>query len=145
MPRYIGVLVEELNPEVKKDGLDREQVRMDIDLKLPAAGIKMLSKEECSKNSEWLSQGEPCLFVYPRIMKTETELYVFRIDIEFRQIVRPKRYQDIESLDTVWNISCHGKTSDASDIRNVIKDGVDMFLDAYQSLNTKDEGKGGKQ
>ena len=42
----VGVLVEKLPREVEQEGLKRDQLQMEIEFKLRASGIKVLTKEE---------------------------------------------------------------------------------------------------
>lgn len=53
------VLVEALKPEIEADGLRRDSIQTDVELKLRLAGIKVLTEEECLKEP-----GCPWLYVY---------------------------------------------------------------------------------
>lgn len=54
----VYVLVEHLNPEAERDGLDKTTIQTDVELKLRQAGIQVLT------GTEWLAEpGAPCLLV----------------------------------------------------------------------------------
>jgi hypothetical protein len=42
--------VERLKPEIERDGLFREELQSDLELKLRMAGIRVLSEEDAQKN-----------------------------------------------------------------------------------------------
>ncbi len=139
MDNYIGLSIEQINPEVEKDGLTVNALRMEIEEVLSNEGIKLLSKKECLENLDWRSQGEPRLKICPRIIKNAANKYVFRIDMEFEQLAHPIHYHDVSSLSATWKIGCEGRSSDIRDIRRIIKDGAEMFLNIYSLFNPKEK------
>ena len=44
----VEVLVENLSPEVERDGIDKTTIKTDVELKLRQTGIKVLTPELCA-------------------------------------------------------------------------------------------------
>ena len=137
MERYIGLWIGEINRDVENDGLTANAIRKEIEEILAKEGIRLLTKQESSVNSEWQKQGEANLRIYPRILKNLENRYVFRINIEFEQNAQPMHYHDMDSLFAAWAIMCGGKSSDVNDIRRIVKDGIKLFLSFYTFLNSE--------
>jgi hypothetical protein len=128
----VRIVVEDLDPEVVKDGLTEGQIRADVDLKLSVAGIKVLSEEENRKE-----KGHPWLYVNAAIMKTDSGSYVYTIFIEFNQDVRLVRDPDVEVSIGTWEVVHTGMTEKLSHIRERVKTHVDEFVNAFLSVNPR--------
>jgi hypothetical protein len=130
-----GVLVEieSIEPEIEQDGLTKAQIQTDVELKLRLAGIKVLSEEEWQKE-----KGRPFFYVCAHVRKYKVlSSYVFNIDIQLNQDVYLERYLNFKIGAPTWSVSCLGIISDLNDIRNVVKDKIDIFINAYLSVNPK--------
>jgi hypothetical protein len=127
---YVGV--EELNKEVTKDGLTVDSIRTDTELKLHLAGIPVLSKDAWAKEP-----GLPYLDVSVNVGKPEQGVYIYNIIVALRQDVILVRSPDISSRAETWFVGGVGLTPDLKDIREVTKDEVDKFINAYLSVNPK--------
>ena len=131
----IYVIVEDLKPEVEKDGLTRRQIEMEVMERLKTAGIKSLSEEEWKKEEGW-----PWLYVYPHIIKkvfVEKEVYIFHVSFELKQKVTLLRDPDKEVFATTWSKSVLGKSGYINDMEETIGDLTDSFITAYHSVKGK--------
>lgn len=125
-----SVVVEDIRPEFEQAGLAKAQIQTDVELKLRLAGIKVLTKEE-----SWEEPGTPMLYVCPQVTKSGKN-YLYRVDVEFNQMALSKiDGRDIYGV--TWSVGGLGLTVNLNDLRQVIKDAVDQFINAYLSVNPK--------
>jgi hypothetical protein len=138
----VRVVVESIEPEIEEAGLTRSQVQTDVELKLRTAGLNLLTPEE--RNKEIIrASGGAYLYVNPHILKLhkipsyfQVDVYVFSIDLEFYQAVYLMRNKKRAAALT-WSTGVLGTNRDLGKIRSEIKDRVDVFLDAWLSVNPK--------
>ena len=131
----VYVLVEQLRPEIERGGLSKNQIQTDVELKLRMAGIKVLSKEE-----SFDAPGRPWLYVNVNAFKAEDiGAYVYHVLVELNQdVYLARRPPDFTKYKTsTWSVSYLGIKSKLGDIRASVKDLVDMFINAYLSVNPK--------
>ena len=132
----VGVLVEKLASEVEQGGLSRDQLQMEVESKLRAAGIKVLTKEEAVDTA-----GEPFLYVNinVNIAKTESDVFPYSIDLLFIQKVSLLRDPKLTSYAITW--STGGVGSMAKPIMGQLRESawgmVDVFIKAYLAENPK--------
>jgi hypothetical protein len=131
----VGVVVESLNPEVEQDGLTKDQIKTDVELKLRMAGIKVFSEEE------WLqTPGCQFLIVNAHLMRFKSGSYIYQIDVGLNQKDFLKRAAEIDTFATTWQSVVLGicSLSDGRNkVRNAVKDRVDKFIEDYLSVNPK--------
>ena len=77
----IGVVVEDLAPDAVQEGFSAQLVLADVEQKLRAAGIKVLTEAELMK-----AAGMPYLYINIFTFKDE-ELYAYHITLELTQMV----------------------------------------------------------
>ena len=132
----VGVLVEQLAPEVEKEGLIKNQLQIEVELKLKMAGIKVLTKEECLK-----TPGEPYLYVNVNvnIAKTESDIYPYSIDVLLMQKVSLLRDPKQTTYAVTWSTGGVGsiEKSILSQLRTSVEEMVDLFIKTYLSENPK--------
>jgi len=128
----VYVEVERIEPEIEKDGLTKNHIRRDVELKLRKTGIKTLSKDE------WFNTiGSPYLYVNVNVMKLRaSKEYIYSVNIALRQNVYPVR-EPIEVIGaTTWSIGgIVGITYNLNKIRSSVKSQVDKFIKAYLAVN----------
>jgi hypothetical protein len=129
----VHVVVEQLSPPIEKDGLTKSQLQKDTELKLQAAGIKVLSKEEFIK-----TVGKPYLYmnINISILRTQITRYIFYIRVEFNQDVSLVKSPMVVPAVT-WSTGGWGIDFSLENIRDLIKDQVDKFVNAYFAANLK--------
>jgi|ERR1041385_4021742 hypothetical protein len=131
----VYVLVENVDDDAQRDGLDTLQVRTDVEVKLRQAGIRVLSREE------WLSTaGVPNLYVNIQTAKNQQNVYAFSVRIELSQGVTLVRQPSPRLLVTTWStpgvIGTVGSKKLAS-LRDNVRDQTDQFINAYLAANPK--------
>ena len=132
----VDVLVEFLEPDIEKDGLNRSSIKTDVELKLRMAGIKVLTREEKFKEP-----GMPYLYVNVNAVKRENEFYVYYIIVELKQGVSLMRDPKIFNLATTWEangIIGIVYVNDVNSLRDTVKDRVDKFINDYLEMNPKE-------
>ena len=132
----VGVIVEDLPNGIKRElPFDENEIRMDVELKLRMAGIKVFSDKEYLK-----TPGAPFLYVVLNIgQMSNMPIFYFNIGIYVRQAVYLKRNPNIQMLGATWETSVIGAIWKdlASQIRDNIKDLLDEFINDYLSVNPK--------
>jgi len=135
----VNVVAESLSPEIEKEGLTVRLIKTFMELELRRAGINVLTEEESLKE-----KGRPFLHVTPTVMKENMggyHIYIFNISLDFKQDVFLKRDPNIHigSLysASTWSTGYTGKTGFLRDIRLVIKEQINIFINAYLSVNPK--------
>jgi len=134
--------------ELKKVGLEEDNLQSLIEHKLEKAGIPVLP-EEASKKTE--TEGilnirmkfldpEPARKTYKTLDENEVEKidtkkkYIYAIRLNFRQIVFLARDSDSKTLAITWQTESVGFRRIAQ-IREDVMNVIDVFIEAYLSEN----------
>lgn len=130
-----GVLVsiEPQEPEVEKAGLATETVKTDVELRLRMGGIKVFSKEE------WLrSTGYPFVRLSLNVLRVAPGMWVYHTRASLYEKVHPLRRPLLKRFASTWESpGWIGMTGKTSDIRDAVKDQVDIFINEYLAANPK--------
>jgi hypothetical protein len=128
------VVVEDLGPEVERAGLTRTMLQTDAELKLRQAGIRMLTKDEQSKES-----GFPFLYLDARVFQPPSSVWFFAIQIKLLQAVQLIRNPAIVAMASTWGEATEGAVGSRmpEKVRSTSKDLVDEFINAYLAVNPK--------
>jgi hypothetical protein len=136
----VGVLVESFSSEVKdKLPFDKNQIRVDVELKLRMAGIKVLSDEE-----RFNTPGMPFLYVRVYIGETSDLLpdlppvFGYNITVQLHQQVYLARNSEL-LFGTTWEKSVTGAVNikNVSITRDRIRNFLDQFIYDYFLVNPK--------
>lgn len=131
-----GVAVKvSVNPELEMAGMNMNTIQTDIELKLRMVGIKVYTLEESFRTS-----GKPCLYVSINGIKSDyVPSYSVSFEIRLFQEVCLTRNTKITSLANTWSVGWTGFVGEDKifNIRDVVKDYVDKFINAYLSVNPK--------
>jgi hypothetical protein len=130
--KRVYIVVEELDSDIVNDGLTNDQIYTDVGQKLRQAGIEFLSEESWQDKKR-----SPCVYVRPNVYKPWPGFYFCCIDISLIQDVLLKRNPSITVLSPTWSTGKFGVTHSLKGIRDSVKDCVDIFLNAYLSMNPK--------
>ncbi len=138
----VRVVVESIEPEIEEAGLTRSQIQTDVELKLRTAGLNLLTPGKRHTEIVMVSD-EAYLYINPHILKLhnipsyfQVDAYVFSIDLELYQAVYLMRTKKRTAALT-WSTGVLGTNRDLDKIRSEIKGRVDVFLDAWLSVNPK--------
>jgi len=133
--RGVYVLIENLKPNLEKDGLTREQLLTDVELKLRKAGIRVLTEEE-----SYNTPGLPCLYARINAIKGNSTFYCVNIHVSLSQETRLERNPTIKILSFTWDHSSIGGC-DESIIKDYVRKGlgdlIDKFINDYLAVNPK--------
>jgi len=127
------VLVEDLRPEIERGGLSKTQIQTDVELKLRMAGIVVLSREEF-----YDALGRPYLYVNVTALKDIKDRgYAYYVSVKLQQEVYLVRTPlDFTKYDAVtWEVGNVATSPNIREIRADVKDQVDIFINAYLSVN----------
>jgi len=124
------VFLESLKPDLK--GLE-SKIRTDVELKLRLAGIKIVEPKI----------GVPYIYINVNNLKKSNGGFFYSISCEFKQgVLLARKYPGQVNLAefsfpaTTWDRSAIG-FGEVADIRALIKDLVDIFVNDYLSVNPK--------
>ncbi len=136
----VRVQVAPIEPEIEKAGLTRSQIRTDVELKLRLTGLNVLTPKISAKEDESIIEDAwPRIHVYAVILNASSgasAYYVFNIDLELIQLVYLAR-NNKPAWATTWSTGGTGHSNELEKIRSAIKDSVDVFLNAWLSVNPK--------
>ena len=132
----VSVLVEYLPDDVEREGLSREHLRRDIEVRLRQTGLRVLTTSEIAK-----SPGSPYLYVavYP-ITGPSVNLNAYAIGLTLKQLVQLSRNPATELFATTWEGPAPPGSLGAPrvpDIRSRISDALERFIIDYQAVNLK--------
>ncbi|MCX5895699.1 MAG: hypothetical protein NTZ51_07715 [Proteobacteria bacterium] len=130
----VGVVVEDIAPEVERDGLSARQIQADVEQQLRTSGIKVLTEKEFEK-----SPGMPYLYVNIFTFKDDTGMYAYHITVALKQMVSLVRKPSATLSATTWKASVGGTVGEnkLADIRSFVKESVDRFIKDYSAANQK--------
>ncbi|MBA2494834.1 MAG: hypothetical protein H0V31_09095 [Acidobacteria bacterium] len=127
----LNVLVEDLSPDLEQAGLTRAQIKTDVEIKLHRVGFKIPSIEK----------GFFTPYIYLHISvgapKTNSGFFSFTVKTALRQEIVLKRNKSITLFAPTWETTAGGVGTDKiREIRDVISDQVDEFINDYLKANT---------
>jgi|SRR6266850_3714055 len=125
----VRVLIEDLNPDLVKVGIDKDRLQQDVELRLRRSGIKVVSPAAAS----------PYLYIIiasTRIGNTPT--VAFSIHVTLRQRVSLERNLSIKMFADTWRGSIViAANSNLTQIRDTLADAVDTFINDYLAENVR--------
>jgi len=132
----VGVLVEKLPPEIEREGLRRDQLQMDVESQLKKAGVKVFSKEQCTR-----VPGEPYLYINlnVNVVKTESGIYPYTVDIMLIQKVSLMRDPKRVTYAVTWSTGGVGSITKSivSQLQENVAEVVHVFIRAFLDENPK--------
>jgi hypothetical protein len=134
--REVSVLVEYLPDDVEREGLSREHLKRDIEVRLRQAGLRVLTISEVAK-----SPGAPYLYVAVyQITGLSVNLNSYAIGLTLKQLVQLSRNPTTELFVTTWEGPARPSSLSAPrvlDIRSRISDALERFIIDYLAVNPK--------
>ena len=129
----VHLVVEELRPEVVKDGLSKEAIEERVIQKLWEAGVRVLMEDQWT-----LAAGAPYLYLNVNAVKSR-DLYVYAVDLQLNQTARLERLPSVAVSATTWGTGCRVGAVSADSVRvlaQVAAESVDRFIDDYRDANS---------
>ena len=136
--KSVNVLVEDLNPDIEEDGLNKSSIQTDVEMSFFMEGIKVLFENEWQKGKEY---GDPFLYVKVSSLKDESGLYSYYVTVELVQAVHLVRNPKIVCFASTWkSTGVFGTVGEdnVDSIRIDVRDEVDKFINDYLAVNTKE-------
>jgi S1-C subfamily serine protease len=124
----VGVLVEMISPDAEAAGLTRDKVQTDAELRLRAAGLKVLTKEE-----RYATAGGPYLYVNVNAY-SQGGLITYAVGVSLRATAFLEHNGVAAFNAQVWDTGSVGR-SDAEGVRRSVRDAVDSFCNDYLKAN----------
>ena len=126
--KAVGLIVEKMSPEAEQEGVTREQVQKDVELRLKDSGLPV-AKEAAG-------------FLYVTLQTArspDASGYSYSVGLEFTQPVLLVRDTQILVLGTTWSLFATGTVAQGklSLARVDVVGLVDKFLNAYRSANPR--------
>jgi hypothetical protein len=131
--------VHSLPPQAEAFGLTQEQIQSDVDAQLQSAGIPVVSYRECCD-----IPGSPYLFVGIGLVNgTQPDIYAATAHLELRQVSSLEREPESTYHATTWmrgeTVLAQATTLE-SDLKDLLKGWIKMFIYDYRSVNNRNEG-----
>lgn len=124
----LGLVIEEVSPDVSADGLSQEAIRSAVEQALRTKGIRLLTERTRSGSS-------PYLYVSVNTLKEELGLYAYSVTVDLKQFVGLLSMKNKKTWGTTWSTSVIGMVRQenvsqiiADAVEPLIKDFVDDFL-----------------
>jgi hypothetical protein len=132
--KELSVLIEYLPDDVEREGLNREHLQHDLEVRLRQAGLHVLTISEVAN-----SPGAPYLYVavYPI---TSPSVNAYAVTLTLKQLVQLSRNPTTELFATTWEGPVHLSSvtdSRGLDIRSRIFEAVGRFIVDYRDVNSK--------
>ncbi len=134
--KELSVLIEYLPDDVEREGLNREHLQHDLEVRLRQAGLHVLTISEVAN-----SPGAPYLYVavYP-ITSPSVNVNAYAVTLALKQLVQLSRNPTTELFATTWEGPIHFSSlsgSTALDIRSRIFEAVGRFIVDFRDVNSK--------
>ncbi len=130
------VLVEDIDLDAQKDGLVRHQIQKDVEQRVSAAGIRILSLREMYK-----TKGEPYLYININAAKSGDGTYTYYVSVSFKQMAVLTRIENSQPRSiTSWETGAVGMIERrymAKEIRDAINARLDAFIKDFRSVSPK--------
>ena len=128
-----GVVVMILGPppQVEQNGVTKDQIQTDVELRLRKAGIPVLSREEFATEPGW-----PRLQVAVNVFR----MSAYVVHVSLVQRVRLYRDPQVDTDAETWSSATLGAVGDISNLRRLretVADHIDAFINAYLAVNQK--------
>ncbi|MGA9754851.1 MAG: hypothetical protein WBV23_06880 [Desulfobaccales bacterium] len=130
----VHVLVENLKPEIERLGLIRDQIQTDVEMRLRKAGARVLTEKESQG-----TPGMPYLYVNVNaVTKPGSTFCAYSIKVQLKKKVAIESGFKIPGV--VWHTTGYAgtcKITNITQIRNLVGDQVDQFINDYLAANPK--------
>jgi len=127
--RVISVMVEDLPDSAKILNISKDAIQTDVELKLRLAGMRVVPEQEGER-----LLGSPVLYVN---LNVADDGKAADIKVDMQQNALLERNKLWTPRITTWSTGILVSNPTSERIRNLIKDRVDDFLNAWLSVNPK--------
>ena len=135
--KEVAVVLESLNEDAKKDGLDGDAIKTDAEVKLREAGISVVDKtsEDPSK------PGALLYIIISTNLVSDDMLYRYSVELNVSEYATLTRAVPVKTIVTTWNCGSYGTVGKLkiSTLRETVSDDVARFINDYLRQNPKSE------
>ena len=131
----VWVCVEDIDSDAKKDGLDADQTKVEVELRLRQAGITVFDKINSDGNNSMAY-----LYVNINAVKNGNGMYGYGLSLSVKEVVNLLRSTPCRTFARTWTTSCAGTVGSndmATTLRQYVDDEVDRFANDYLAQNPK--------
>jgi uncharacterized protein YrzB (UPF0473 family) len=136
--RSIYVWVAPIDSKIEQEGLTTAQIRRDTERQLQSEEIKLLPEEEFNRlrRTRNYPLGRLEIIVTVKDIKEGNEK-IYSIIVRFSQIAFLSRAPVIKLFAPTWESQTIGYSGDLRAVTEGVKAGVEEFISAYMSVNSK--------
>ena len=136
--KSIYVQVELIDTEIEQEKITSAQIRRETERQLERAWIKVLSEEKYNrlKKPRNYPLGRLDVLVTIKDMQKDDEK-LYNVTVRISQIAFLSRAPVIKVFAPTWESVTIGNTRNLGVVLDVVRDGVQGFIDAYLSVNPK--------
>lgn len=136
--RSIYVWVAPMNSKVEQEGLTTALIQEDTERQLQREGIKLLPEAEFNRlrRTRNYPLGRLEIIVTIKDIKEGNEK-IYNITVRFSQIAFLSRAPVIKLFAPTWESQTIGYSGDLRKVTEGVKDGVEAFISAFMSVNSK--------
>lgn len=131
----VWVCIERIDSDAQKDGLDPDQIKVEVELRLRKAGITVFDKINSDGN-----ESRAALDVVINTLKRDDGSYALSPHLDLTETVsllRPTRCLASATTWTTGNFGTVGANNMAVTLRQIVGDQVDKFANDYLAQNPK--------
>lgn len=131
----VWVCIEDIKPDAKKDGLDPDQLKVEVELRLRKAGITVFDKISSEGND-----SAAIFDINVNTSKRENGMYVYSISSDLLELTHLLRPTATGAQATTWSTGSFGTvgaTNMATSLRQDMDDDTDKFANDYLAQNPK--------
>lgn len=131
----VWVCVEDINSDARKDGLDPDQIKVDVELRLRKAGITVFDGIGSDGND-----SAALLDVSINTSKRDNGMYVYDISLQLMELIHLIRPVANLAKATTWSTGSFGTVGTDNmvvSLRQTVGDQVDRFANKYLAQNLK--------
>ena len=133
------VAVEDMDTSAARVGVTAAAVQADVEAKLRSAGIRLYTADEFKNLLE-----VPQLYINVNelvLHGAQAGMFTYSATTEVRQAVKLARDSTISSTTVTWRapatVGTVGSTNFQIAVRDVVREGVDLLITAYQAVNPR--------
>ena len=128
--RAAAVLVEDLNPQIDRDGSKKDMFQADLESKIKMVGIRILPNEEIDSD-----QNAPFFYLQVDAFKPKPDYFVYSIRLTLVELVSLPRANAKVWAGTYDLPIVMGTAVNWQEIRNRLRDQMGRFVNDYLSAN----------
>ncbi|WHZ30226.1 MAG: hypothetical protein OJF51_005029 [Nitrospira sp.] len=118
----VGIVVEDISSDASTDGLSQDAIRAAAEVILRSKGIRILTNIERTRLG-----STPYLYINVNTLKEELGLYVYAVNVDFKQIVRLLSKKGTQAWGATWSASVVGAVGETN-VGQIIADGVEPLV-----------------